>query len=231
MFIILIYALLSFNLIQVLFNWFKRLNTWNVEYIVEKRFSKEMFIIFFFSFLSVLAYHGHFTSLIRPFSFYPSHFFFYFLLWEAQYWHVMKNFKGFKLIASIWIFSQRLTASFSRKRSSLVLCLHEGVSCGILGQCISPVCEILRVFFSKKALEINVWTALLLPAWWKTDGPKSNITFWSVIIQMNLWTGLGTLVFKWICGQASVLCYSNEYVDRFICLSVYLRLHGWKIDE
>lgn len=46
--IILIYTLLSFNLIQVLYNWFKHSNTWNVEYIVENRFSKEMFIIFFF---------------------------------------------------------------------------------------------------------------------------------------------------------------------------------------
>lgn len=129
MFIILIYALLSSNLIQALFNWFKHSNTWNVEYIVEKRFSQKMFIIFFFSFLSVLAYHGHFTSLIRPrHSLFIHRTFFYFLLWEAQYWHVMKNFKGFKLIASLWIFSQRLTASFSRKRSSLVLCLHEGVS-------------------------------------------------------------------------------------------------------
>lgn len=149
MFIILIYALLSFNLIQVLFNWFKRSNTWNVEYIVEKRFSQKMFMIFFLvSYPSsptmgiLLALFAHSLFIHRTF--------FYFLLWEAQYWHVMKNFKGFKLIASLWIFSQRLTASFSRKRSSLVLCLHEGVSCGILGQCISPVCEILRVFFLQK---------------------------------------------------------------------------------
>lgn len=143
--------------------------------------------------------------------------FFYFLLWEAQYWHVMKNFKGFKLIASLWIFIQRLTASFSRKRSSLVLCLQRGfMICGILRQCISSVCEILR-FFSKSALEINVWTAPSLPAWWKTDGPIFYITCRSFIIQMNMRTGLGPLVFKWICGQ----------VYLFVCLLDA----GWKIGE
>lgn len=149
MFIILIYALLSFNLIQVLFNWFKRSNTWNVEYIVEKRFSQKMFIIFFLVSYPSSPTMGILLALFTH-SLFIHRTFFYFLLWEAQYWHVMKNFKGFKLIASLWIFSQRLAASFSRKRSSLVLCLHEGVSCGILRQCISSVCEILRGFFPKR---------------------------------------------------------------------------------